>query len=204
MIALLRERIKATKKAILKIILNMSFLRTNVVSKENVKVMPQALAGIFCFICSKWTSLKIVRTTMTNGEKHYEDVCDNCEDGMAYFPFDRIEMESIKNSLKTIGVSRKQVETIICMIKSNDNTKFRFNQSFGSIYTEVLLDSARKREKSDEPEECFICLEIPEIKKELKCSHIVCEACYEKIDKERCPMCRCYFEWNGDLDRILY
>ena len=182
----------------------MSSLGEYAIIKENVKIMPEALVRIYCFICSDWTSLKLVKTTLTDGSTVFEDACTECDTGYAYLPFSFDDMTEITKSLKTIGVTRKQSDDIISMISSNKNTKNKFNESFGSVYTSALLNSARKREKEDGPEDCSICLEIPESKKELQCSHIVCSSCFEQMNKEQCPLCRCYFEWNGDLKRILY
>jgi len=182
----------------------MSYSDENVLAEETVKRMPEAFAKIYCFICSAWTGLKIVRKTMISGLTHYEDACTECDANYAYTPFTCTEMNGIENSLKNIGVTRKQTDDIITMISSNRNTKYHFNQSFGSVYTEALLESVQMREKSDENEKCPICLDFPESQKELKCSHIVCESCYEKMNKERCPVCRCFFEWNGDVERFLF
>jgi len=185
-------------------IFTMSFTGEKIFAQETVKTMPEELVRIYCFICSAWTNLKIVRTTMTSGLTHFQDACTGCDANYAYTPFTCTEMNDIENSLKKIGVTRRQTDDIITMISSNKNTKYHFNQSFGSVYTAALLYSVQKREKSDENEECPICLDLPESKKELKCSHIVCESCYKRMNKERCPFCRCFFEWNGDNERFLF
>lgn len=183
----------------------MSSAEENVLTKENVKIMPRSLGGIYCFICSDWTLLKVVKTTMKNGNDHYEDVCTDCDTGYAYTPFTCTEINEIENALNTIGVTQKQVDEIVKMISSNKNTKYKFNESFGSVYTKASLDSVRRREIPDQPEQCLICFDLPEssTSKTLDCSHIVCTPCFERMDKDQCPLCRCYFEWNGDIERIL-
>ena len=173
---------------------------------ENIKFLSRDLACIYCFICSDWRTLKIVKNTLQSGETSYVDVCVDCELGVAYIPFTCDEMINIRKSLESINVNRKQADDIVRMISSNNNTKYRFNQSFGSVYTEALLDLARKREPPNHPEECPVCLETPKLTtiKTLDCSHIVCTLCFEKMNKERCSICRCFFKWHGDINRLIF
>ena len=177
--------------------------------------MPSSLVQIFCYICSDWTGLKIMKTTFVDYSIHYIEACTRCDFGAKYQPFspwDRQNIDTTKESLALISDDWQDdelkdipptLENAVKLYLSWIKPEYQLCQSFSTLYVTSTLEAAQRREKPLEPEFCMICLEIPLIEKELECSHIVCTDCYRRINKEKCPECRCLLQWDGDIEKIL-
>lgn len=96
-------------------------------------------------------------------------------------------LEKIKSLLAEISFSRLHGRFL---------TREEKKQDFDFLFYQWLHQSKEKIEWKIS--ECSVCLEAT--KTQYGCNHFLCVACFQKLEKKKCPLCRKPFDYDDDDD----